>query len=214
VCLTIPSRGADAPALLDHSCAPPRLATLGCRPLGRTHYLAHLTSTDRIHCPRRDRLQQEIACARNRVSRRVDLSLPGGSRPGLPRVNSLRIESAFLQSQGPRQISLSTCKTTPRPMKISTGGRRQILVLTPEEKKAVACIVAAFILGLATMHYRATHPRTPPQTAREQYAAQRTAKAAAARARSARGRAPASGAKVVSRVTPAPSPAQEETDED
>jgi hypothetical protein len=35
--------------------------------------------------------------------------------------------------------------------------RRQIFVLTPEEKKTVCFVLAAFILGLATMHYRGQH---------------------------------------------------------
>jgi hypothetical protein len=41
--------------------------------------------------------------------------------------------------------------------------RRQIFVLTPEEKKTVCFVFAAFILGLATMHYRGQHP--PPSKA-------------------------------------------------
>jgi len=39
--------------------------------------------------------------------------------------------------------------------------RRQILVLTPEEKKAICFVLIAFVLGLATKHYRDTHPRPP-----------------------------------------------------
>jgi hypothetical protein len=35
--------------------------------------------------------------------------------------------------------------------------RRQIFVLTPEEKKTVCFVLAAFLLGLVTMHYR-EHP--------------------------------------------------------
>ena len=47
--------------------------------------------------------------------------------------------------------------------------RREIFVLTPEEKRAAACVVGAFLLGLATMHYRAKHPRPAPlPTAKEQ----------------------------------------------
>lgn len=61
--------------------------------------------------------------------------------------------------------------------------RRQVFVLTPDEKRAIACVVGAFVLGLATMSYRARHPRQPPPpTAAEQ----REAKRAAARARSSR----------------------------
>jgi hypothetical protein len=36
--------------------------------------------------------------------------------------------------------------------------RREIFVLTPEEKRTVCFVLAAFILGLATRHYRTTHP--------------------------------------------------------
>ena len=57
-------------------------------------------------------------------------------------------------------------------MKRSNPVRRQIFVLTSEEKKALACVAGAFILGLATMHYRAHHPRpAPPRTAKEAQAA-------------------------------------------
>ena len=46
--------------------------------------------------------------------------------------------------------------------------RREIFVLTPGEKKAVAFIAVAFLLGLGTMQYCATHPRPPqPPTAKE-----------------------------------------------
>ena len=73
-------------------------------------------------------------------------------------------------------------------MKKGKRVRRQIFVFTPEEKKAAACVLAAFVLGLATKHYRETHPRQPPPpTAREQHQAQRAAKSAKARARSGRG---------------------------
>jgi hypothetical protein len=41
--------------------------------------------------------------------------------------------------------------------------RREIFVLTPEEKRTVCFILIAFILGLATKHYRETHsPSLPP----------------------------------------------------
>jgi hypothetical protein len=66
--------------------------------------------------------------------------------------------------------------------------RRQIFVFTPQEKKAIACLVGALLLGLATQHYREAHPRKPPPpSARQQYQEQRAKKAAAAYARSARG---------------------------
>ena len=39
---------------------------------------------------------------------------------------------------------------------------RQRFVLTPHEKQVVAFIVAAFLLGLFTKHYRDTHPIAVP----------------------------------------------------
>lgn len=81
--------------------------------------------------------------------------------------------------------------------------RRQIFVLTPEEKKAVACVLGALALGLMTKQYRATHPRPPPApTAKEERAAKIAARSAAARARSARGRAAISAPPVIPSPTP------------
>jgi hypothetical protein len=83
--------------------------------------------------------------------------------------------------------------------------RREIFVFTPQERKAAACVVAALVLGVATKHYRAIHPRQPPPpSAREQYQQQRAAKAAAAYARSARGQ----------RATPAPAAELDDTEEE
>jgi hypothetical protein len=54
-------------------------------------------------------------------------------------------------------------------MKKRSSPRREIFVLTPGEKRAVAFTVATFLLGLGTMHYRAAHPRPPaPLTEKEQ----------------------------------------------
>jgi len=39
--------------------------------------------------------------------------------------------------------------------------RREIFVLTPEEKRTVCFVLIAFVLGLATKHYRETHFRSP-----------------------------------------------------
>jgi hypothetical protein len=39
--------------------------------------------------------------------------------------------------------------------------RRQIFVLTPEEKRTVAFILFAILLGLAAKHYRGAHPPAP-----------------------------------------------------
>jgi hypothetical protein len=46
--------------------------------------------------------------------------------------------------------------------------RREIFVLTPEEKRTVCFVLIAFVLGLATKHYRATHAVTPLQAAIDQ----------------------------------------------
>lgn len=83
-------------------------------------------------------------------------------------------------------------------------GRRQIFVLTPEEKKAGCCILAALVLGLVTQHYRATHPHSQPPTAKEQRTAKIAAKAVSARARSARGTA-----NLPSPTPPAETPAED-----
>jgi hypothetical protein len=42
--------------------------------------------------------------------------------------------------------------------------RREIFVLTPEEKRAVCFVLIAFVLGLATKHYRTTNPPPPSKT--------------------------------------------------
>jgi hypothetical protein len=39
---------------------------------------------------------------------------------------------------------------------------KQRLVLTSEEKRVIVFILAAFVLGLAAKHYRATHPQPVP----------------------------------------------------
>jgi hypothetical protein len=41
---------------------------------------------------------------------------------------------------------------------------RHKLVLTPEEKRVILFVVAAFLLGLGTKCYRDTHPRPPVPT--------------------------------------------------
>ena len=46
--------------------------------------------------------------------------------------------------------------------------RREIFVLTPEEKRTVCFVLIAFLLGVATKHYRAARTVTPLQTAVDQ----------------------------------------------
>ncbi|HEV2839817.1 MAG TPA: hypothetical protein VGW39_00690 [Chthoniobacterales bacterium] len=46
-------------------------------------------------------------------------------------------------------------RDTPKP------ARREIFVLTPEEKRTLCFVLIALLLGLATKHYRDTHP--PPR---------------------------------------------------
>jgi hypothetical protein len=38
---------------------------------------------------------------------------------------------------------------------------RHRFVLTPEEKRVVSFVIAAFLLGVATKHYRDSHPQKP-----------------------------------------------------
>jgi hypothetical protein len=45
---------------------------------------------------------------------------------------------------------------------------RHKLVLTPEEKRVITFVIAAFLLGLATKCYRDTHPRLPVQIEKKQ----------------------------------------------
>lgn len=78
--------------------------------------------------------------------------------------------------------------------------RRQIFVLTSEEKRIVACVLGALVVGLSIQHYRATHPRPPlPLTAKQAQAAKAEARRTAARARSSRQKA------MIAATTPSPS---------
>jgi len=43
--------------------------------------------------------------------------------------------------------------------------RREIFVLTPEEKRTICFVLIAFLLGLATKHYRSAHAVTPLKAA-------------------------------------------------
>ena len=72
--------------------------------------------------------------------------------------------------------------------------RRQVFVLTPDEKRAAACVIGAFLLGLGTMYYRSQNPRPPPPaSAAEQREAKRaTTGERAERTLSSRKTAPAS----------------------
>jgi hypothetical protein len=47
------------------------------------------------------------------------------------------------------------------PARWKFGELKQRLVLTSEEKRVIAFILAAFVLGLAAKHYRDTHPQPP-----------------------------------------------------
>jgi hypothetical protein len=42
--------------------------------------------------------------------------------------------------------------------------RRDIFVLTPEEKSTLCFVLAALVLGLAVKHYRDTHATPPAKT--------------------------------------------------
>jgi hypothetical protein len=56
---------------------------------------------------------------------------------------------------------MSAKKLTPR--------RRQIFVLTPEERRTIAFVLCALVLGIATKHYREKHPRPLPQSAAKEH---------------------------------------------
>lgn len=43
--------------------------------------------------------------------------------------------------------------------------RREIFVLTPEEKRTIAFVLIMFVLGLATANYRAAHSAPPSRIA-------------------------------------------------
>ena len=47
----------------------------------------------------------------------------------------------------------------------SKKDRRQLFVLTPEEKSTVCFVLAALVLGVAAKHYRQTHSTPPAKTA-------------------------------------------------
>jgi hypothetical protein len=42
--------------------------------------------------------------------------------------------------------------------------RRQVFVLTPEEKRTICFVLITLVLGLATEHYRASHSASPLKT--------------------------------------------------
>jgi hypothetical protein len=55
--------------------------------------------------------------------------------------------------------------------------RDHVFVLTPEEKRTIAFVLCAVVLGVATKHYRDTHPRPArPLTVKEQRAAKKAAR--------------------------------------
>lgn len=56
-------------------------------------------------------------------------------------------------------------------MKPKRPVRREIFVLTPEEKRITVFVLTAFVLGLVTAHYRAVHSVTPLKTAVNETAA-------------------------------------------
>ena len=63
--------------------------------------------------------------------------------------------------------------------------RRQIFVLTPEEKRTIFFVAITFVLGLVTVHYRAAHS-VPPSKIAINETATTTARPAQKRAESKR----------------------------
>lgn len=52
---------------------------------------------------------------------------------------------------------MSARRDTPKP------ARREIFVLTPEEKRTVCFVLIVFLLGLTTQYYRDSHPAPSPK---------------------------------------------------
>jgi hypothetical protein len=65
------------------------------------------------------------------------------------------------------------------------SARREIFVLTPEEKRTISFVLIMFLLGLATAHYRVAHSIPPSKIAVNETAAT-TARPAQKRAESKR----------------------------
>ena len=65
------------------------------------------------------------------------------------------------------------------------AARRDIFVLTPEEKRTISFVLIMFLLGLATVHYRVAHSIPPSKIAVNETAAT-TARPAQKRAESKR----------------------------
>ena len=55
-------------------------------------------------------------------------------------------------------------------MKPGSKKRRQLFVLTVEEKRTLSFVLAAFVLGVATKHYRAKHSMPPAHLAIQEVA--------------------------------------------
>jgi hypothetical protein len=65
------------------------------------------------------------------------------------------------------------------------AARREIFVLTPEEKRTISFVLIMFLLGVATAHYRIAHSIPPSKIAVNETAAT-TARPAQKRAESKR----------------------------
>jgi hypothetical protein len=50
-------------------------------------------------------------------------------------------------------------------VKAKRSARRQVFVLTPEEKRTVSFVLIAFLLGIGAKHYRKTHTVPSRQSA-------------------------------------------------
>jgi hypothetical protein len=58
-----------------------------------------------------------------------------------------------------------------KPPASKKAARREIFVLTPEEKKTISFVLIMFLLGLATAKYRAAHAIPPSKIAVNETAA-------------------------------------------
>src|SRR5213078_1460924 len=105
-----------------------------------------------------------------------DLSLFRGAAFSLSPLNGGGIQDALLRSTYQRELSflagsavaygkLRELKKRRWRFKFDRAGQR--FVLTPREKRVLAFIMLAFVLGLATKYYRDTHRAPPPPQAKK-----------------------------------------------
>lgn len=126
------------------------------------HRFAHQAHSGRINGTRGGRLQQAAARSGDRIPEWRDLSLSGCAVAGLSNPYKCALENAVLPQAHSAQISISPREgASGVKQQVSKRLRREIFVLTPEEKRTICFVLVAFLLGVATKHYRADHSASP-----------------------------------------------------